>query len=277
MLQMRRLEDPSITTHSCPWSCVNKVLAPASEISAVANSTRAHGTLPTLVDSTRQRATIALSIAALKLDGDYVETGVYRGGTSVLMMRVLDRAKDSRLFWACDSFEGLPAADIHLDDPRQAPAASCVGKKNSSTCLNAISLRLNKKGELRSSLTNFHRTVGRFKVSVHRLRVVKGWFADTLPPLGLRRIAFLRLDGDLYNSTYDALTRLEPLVAPGGYIYVDDYGSFRGCGAAVDRYLQEMRAQRSQFAGGGSAKLILNTLPNRHGRVQAIWWRKPLL
>jgi hypothetical protein len=76
----------------------------------VINATRTRGgALPTLVDPTRIRATIALSIAALKVPGDYIETGVYRGGTSVLMMHVLDRAGDTtRRFWACDSFEGLP-------------------------------------------------------------------------------------------------------------------------------------------------------------------------
>lgn len=260
-------EDHPFSTRMCPWSCVKKVLAPSSEIFAVINSTRAYGILPTLVDLTRIRATIGLSIAALKIAGDYVETGVFRGGTSVLMMRVLDRANDTtRLFWACDSFAGLPAADSYFDDPKQAPGASCIGRRNSSICIKAISQRLTKKGELSSSLSNFRHTVVKFHASLGRLRVVKGWFSDTLPPAGLRRIAFLRLDGDLYNSTYDALSRLEPLVAPGGYVYVDDYGSFRGCGAAVDRYLRE--------TGLGST-LVLNALPNRNGKVQAIWWQKP--
>ena len=233
------------------------------------NQTRAFGGLPTLVDVTRLRATVALSIAALNVSGDYVETGVYRGGTSVLMMLVLDSVRDGRRFWACDSFEGLPAADSLLDDPRQSPAASCVDRKNSSKCLNAISLRLNKKGYLRSSLSTFRNTVARFQVSTDRLRVVKGWFSETLPPAGLRRIAFLRLDGDLYNSTYEGLVHLEPLVAPGGYIYVDDYGAFRGCGAAVDRYVREL--------GPAGSSLVLNTLPNFRGKVQALWWRKPLI
>ena len=86
---------------------------------------------------------------------------------------------------------------------------------------------------------------------------------------GVNLIAFLRLDGDLYNSTYEGLVRLEPLVAPGGYIYVDDYGAFRGCGAAVDRYVREL--------GPAGSSLVLNTLPNFRGKVQALWWRKPLI
>ena len=264
-------DSPSPTTRPCPWSCVSRELASQSEISDVINATRTRGgALPTLVDPTRIRATIGLSIAALKVPGDYIETGVYRGGTSVLMMHVLDRAGDTtRSFWACDSFEGLPAASSSLDDPLQPPAASCM-QQNKSACLNAISRRLTKKGELRSSLATFRSTLSRFRVSTDRLRVVKGWFSDTLPPPGLKRIAFLRLDGDLYNSTWEGLIHLEPLVAPGGYIYVDDYGAFRGCGAAVDRYI-------SLLAPGLRSQLVLNTLPNRHGRVQALWWRKAVL
>jgi len=135
-------DSPSPTTRPCPWSCVSRELASQSEISDVINATRTRGgALPTLVDPTRIRATIALSIAALKVPGDYIETGVYRGGTSVLMMHVLDRAGDTtRRFWACDSFEGLPAASSSLDDPLQPPAASCM-QQNKSACLNAISRR----------------------------------------------------------------------------------------------------------------------------------------
>ena len=54
------------------------------------------------------------------------------------------------------------------------------------------------------------------RVSTARMVVVPGWFNETLPPAGLRRIAFLRLDGDLYESTRDAITALYPLVASGG-------------------------------------------------------------
>ena len=56
-----------------------------------------------------------------------------------------------------------------------------------------------------------------------RHHVVPGWFNESLPPAGLSRIAFLRIDSDLYESTRDSLTSLFPLVSPGGLVYVDDY------------------------------------------------------
>lgn len=56
------------------------------------------------------------------------------------------------------------------------------------------------------------------------------------PCLGIGRIAYLRLDGDLYSSTMEALEALYHKVSPGGFVYVDDYGSYNGCRAAVDRF-----------------------------------------
>ena len=72
------------------------------------------------------------------------------------------------------------------------------------------------------------------------MRVVKGWFNETLPATPeIAAIALLRLDGDLYVSTYDALVHLYDKVSVGGYVYVDDYGSFAGCRKAVDRFRAE--------------------------------------
>ena len=50
-------------------------------------------------------------------------------------------------------------------------------------------------------------------------------------------LALLRLDGDLYDSTLDALAALYPRLSPGGYTIVDDYGSFEECRGAVHDYL----------------------------------------
>ena len=69
-----------------------------------------------------------------------------------------------------------------------------------------------------------------------QVRFLEGWFCDTLPSAPIDRLAVLRLDGDLYQSTMDALVALEPKVSPGGYVIVDDYGGWASCRAAVDDY-----------------------------------------
>ena len=96
--------------------------------------------------------------------------------------------------------------------------------------------------------------------------------------MGWGRIAFLRLDGDLYESTRDALRALYPLVSPGGAVYVDDYGAFGGCRLAIDEYRQEHRISSPM------TKIWQNMTPTtgrfvtpqlRGGYAfEAVWWIK---
>jgi O-methyltransferase len=71
------------------------------------------------------------------------------------------------------------------------------------------------------------------------VRFLEGWFCDTLPDAPIDQLAVLRLDGDLYQSTMDALVSLEPKVSSGGFVVVDDYGGWQSCRAAVDDYRAE--------------------------------------
>ena len=66
-----------------------------------------------------------------------------------------------------------------------------------------------------------------------RVVFLKGWFKDTLPAAPVERLAVLRLDGDMYESTMDALTALYDKVSAGGYVIIDDYGCIEGCRKAV--------------------------------------------
>jgi O-methyltransferase len=65
---------------------------------------------------------------------------------------------------------------------------------------------------------------------------VKGFFSDTLPQLDAGPFALIRLDADMYESTYVALKHLYPKVSVGGFIIIDDYGAIRACREAVDDY-----------------------------------------
>ena len=93
----------------------------------------------------------------------------------------------------------------------------------------------------------------------------EGWFNETLPTGGMRRagLAFIRLDGDLYASTHDALTALYPLLRRGGIVYVDDYGSFPGCARAIDEYRQ-----------AHTIHAPLHSVDEGNGRMEAVFWQK---
>jgi O-methyltransferase len=57
------------------------------------------------------------------------------------------------------------------------------------------------------------------------VRFLPGWFRETLPSAPIKRLAVLRLEGDLYESTIVALDALYPKLSPGGFAIVDDYGA----------------------------------------------------
>jgi hypothetical protein len=70
----------------------------------------------------------------------------------------------------------------------------------------------------------------------------QGWFQETLPSQAsaIKNIAILRLDGDWYASTKVSLDYLFEKVVPGGFVVIDDYGSYDGCRKAVDEFLARL-------------------------------------
>ena len=75
----------------------------------------------------------------------------------------------------------------------------------------------------------------RYGLLDEQVRFLKGWFRDTLPGAPIKKLAVIRLDGDMYESTMDALTALYPKLSAGGYLIADDY-ALAGCRQAVHDY-----------------------------------------
>ncbi|HLH08685.1 MAG TPA: TylF/MycF/NovP-related O-methyltransferase [Terriglobales bacterium] len=149
--------------------------------------------------------------------GDLIETGVWRGGASIYMLAVLHALGDaSRHVWMADSFAGLPKPD--------ARNAADVGD---------IHWMLNHV--LAIPLAEVKANVEKYGLLHDRVHFLKGWFNETLPNAPIDRIALLRLDGDMYGSTMDALQNLYPKLASGGFCIIDDY-ALTGCRQAVDEF-----------------------------------------
>jgi O-methyltransferase len=157
-----------------------------------------------------------------RVEGDLIETGVWRGGACILMRAVLAAYSitDRRVFVA-DSFEGLPPPD-----PNEFPA-----DKGDTHYLEKF-LRVSQE-EVKS---NFQK----FGLLDSQVVFLKGWFKDTLPNAPMEKLAILRLDGDMYSSTMESLKNLYPKLSCGGFCIIDDYG-LDGCKKAVD----EFRAQNN--------------------------------
>lgn len=151
--------------------------------------------------------------------GDFVETGAWRGGACIYMRAVLKVfGVLDRKVWVADSFEGLPTPDT-ARYPQQD-----IGDRHHT--FKALSVSLETVQE------NFRK----YDLLDDQVRFLKGWFKDSLPAAPIERIALLRLDGDMYASTMDALLALAHKVSPGGYIVVDDFGAVQGCRQAIADY-----------------------------------------
>jgi hypothetical protein len=146
--------------------------------------------------------------------GDFVETGVWRGGVCIMMRAVLAAhgLTDRRVF-AVDTFEGFPAQS-------DADANFTVG----GIADFAVPLDEVKANFVRYGLLD------------DQVVFLKGLFKDTLPIAPIESIAVLRLDGDLYESTRDGLIHLYGKLSSGGSLIADDYFLFEGQRKAIDEF-----------------------------------------
>ena len=167
-----------------------------------------------------------LSVIEDGVPGDFVETGTWRGGCGILMRAVLESCSDGeRSVWLFDSFEGLPKPD--------AAAFPADSDDQFWTFGSYLGVSVDQVKE------NFRQ----YELLDDRVRFVKGWFRDTIPSSNLGPISVLRLDGDMYESTWIVLTHLYPKVSPGGFLVIDDYGAIPACKQAVDDFRREHSIQ----------------------------------
>ncbi len=175
-----------------------------------------------------------------EIKGDFVETGIWRGGVLILIKAILEENNISdRLIWGFDSFIGLPKPNF-----KKYP----LDKGNKLYTMNILACSISKVK------SNFKE----YDLSTKNINFIKGWFKDTLPKNKINRISLLRLDGDLYESTILSLKYLYPKLTKGGFIIIDDYNAFPFCKKAVDDY-------RKSFKIDDEILLIDN---------EAIYWQK---
>ena len=172
--------------------------------------------------------------------GDWVETGVWRGGASIFARACLAAYGDTeRVVWLADSFEGLPKPTLPQDETGGAEM-------------------LWSYDELAVGVDTVRRNFERYGLLDERVRFLVGWFSDTLPDAAIDEIAILRLDGDLYESTIDALV-LYDKVSSGGFVIVDDYQVIPACSQAIDDFRRDREI----------------TAPIVPIDSDAVYWRKP--
>lgn len=162
--------------------------------------------------------------------GDFVEAGVWKGGSSYLVARLLRELDSSdRTLWLYDTYSGMPVPepiDRRFDGTSAAQILeSEQSNKTSSNTWAISSLEESKQNILQSGYPE------------NLIRFVEGKVETTLLSHVPERIAILRLDTDWYSSTKAELEILTPRLSPGAVVIVDDYGHWEGARRAVDEYL----------------------------------------
>lgn len=170
---------------------------------------------------------LCMDVQKNKVPGCFVETGIWQGGCVIAMayaairFAIVSGQKGNgplcRKTWGFDSFEGLPAITEEDGDPGYKEGALAISIENVDSAL-----------------------YWTFRLRRDNVFLVKGWFDTTLPRCkdDMGPIAVLRLDGDWYKSTMDALVNLYDQVSVGGWVIIDDYCAWPGCRKAANDFFK---------------------------------------
>ncbi len=162
-----------------------------------------------------------------EIPGDFIETGVWRGGASLFMRCALEVLEDRvRTVILADSFAGLPPPGLagHSEDELDLSGLDYLAVSRTE-----VEALFESHGMLDS-----------------RVEFVEGWFHETLPTVRDRRFAVIRLDGDLYSSTMIALENLYPGLSKGGFCIIDDY-QINECRRAVEDFRAAVGSSEEMF------------------------------
>jgi O-methyltransferase len=186
----------------------------------------------------RELAAVVLDIESAGLPGLVIEAGTARGGSAIVMAAAKAPDRPMKVY---DVFGMIPpptdqdGPDVHAryekitaGDARGPGGETYYGYRD----------------DLYQEVTDSFSRLG-VPVGEHHVELIRGLFEDTIDLD--EPVAFAHLDGDWYESTMTCLTRIAPLVVPGGRIVLDDYFQWSGCRDAVDEYFagrQEFRLER---------------------------------
>lgn len=168
-------------------------------------------------------------VVANRIEGAFIECGVWRGGSSMLAaLTLLELGDTSRDLYLFDTFEGMSAPtekDVMFDGTKAKDLLNTSERReelNNYWCIGTIE--------------NVRRNMIATGYPEKRIHLIKGKVEDTIPQNAPGKIALLRLDTDWYESTKHEMEHLYPRLATNGVLIIDDYGHWVGAKQAVDEY-----------------------------------------
>jgi O-methyltransferase len=146
---------------------------------------------------------LAQDVLERDVPGELIECGVYAGAHCAAIGKAIQLSGQAhRRLHIFDSFQGMPRCS--KEDIEFVAANKQPGESNCS--LAQVQLNMSRWG-IPQEICIYH----------------PGWFQDTVPNCGIDRIALLRLDGDLYESTKVCMRELWPKLEHSGFFILDDY------------------------------------------------------
>jgi hypothetical protein len=178
-------------------------------------------------DNLRELASVVIELERAQRPGLIVEAGTARGGSAIVLAAAKAAARPMKVY---DVFGMIPPPGEHDGEDvheRYATIASGAARGVGGDTYYGY------RDDLYREVTESFSRLG-VPVAEHNVELIQGLFEDTIDLD--EPVAFAHLDGDWYESTMTCLTRIAPLLVPGGRIVLDDYDKWSGCRTAVDEY-----------------------------------------
>jgi O-methyltransferase len=188
-------------------------------------------------------------VVAAAVPGDFVECGVWRGGSSMMVALTLDALSERRRMWLYDTFDGMPTPS---PADRLWTGHSATSELDKATKAEGV-------GNVwaYATLDDVKENMGRTGYPPDLITYIAGRVEDTIPAQAPDQIALLRLDTDWYESTRHELEHLWDRLVPGGVMILDDYGHWQGARKAVDEFFagRPQLLARVDYTGRMTVKL----------------------
>lgn len=164
--------------------------------------------------------------------GDFVDVGVWKGGSSMIMKAVNDHLDGGRRLLCLDIYDIMDLQVIDDADP--------VEDRIIVSSLELARAYFETEG-VRTSIAEIRENFRELGVRLDGVEFLRGnLISPEFPFEQVESISLMRIDCDFYTATKNTLERLFPKLQPGGTIIFDDY-YLEGFGER--RAADEFRAQ----------------------------------
>lgn len=203
------------------------------------------------------------------ITGDFLEAGVWRGGSCIMMKHVVNKLKSDKKMYLLDSFESMNKFETinncdNVNDNNLGDKMDCF----ITDFLRDVSLyykqRYNENFQLVKgvSIDEIKHNFFKFNLLDDNIIFVKGWIDDQFVKNlfihdmneNEKQFSIIRIDLDLYKPTKYILKYLYKRLTIGGYIIFDEYFiDIMGEKLAVDQFRKENNI-KEEISRTGDAK-----------------------